>query len=323
LIVCWVAGLCLLAGCAGENLAKENFERTTVKAEPNGREGPVPSGPIDDPAFEPATLRKVDACALLGDELAATLLPNGQPTAADWGRCARTYVDVGGKPIRVMVELGESGTLASADDATGNVGGLPLVQHSSGDSSCISVAVTRRQPNAGVSVMATHDQGGGDPCDSSYVALEGVVEALRSNPAMMEEPEGSLMTVDLCESFSSEHVSKALELDEEPRINPSGLHFCQLSFDDVIAYAHARVGYPVTPGDEAEEIELVDGLKVARQASGNDIAECDVSWVHLPISEQEAELMTLSYYDYGESADTDTACSRVTDLAKGLLKTLP
>lgn len=321
MIVCWIAGLSLLAGCAGEDLAKENFERTTVKAEPGNGEGQVPSGPIDDPAFELTTLRTIDACGLLGDDLVGTFTPEGEALGSDWGRCARSYVDVGGKPIRVMLELGEGNVFA--DQATGNVGGLPLVQRSADETSCFSTAVTQRDPDIGISVLATHDQGGGDPCQSSYLALEGIVEGLRSDPPTMEQRDGSMMTVDVCEILGSDEVSGVLDTDEELRVLPSGLHFCQLSYDDVVVYAHARLGYPVSATDGVEEIELAKDVPAFREAGTTDTAECDVSWNHLGLTEHEAELMTLSYYDYAGEASVDTACSRVTELAKAMVKTLP
>ncbi|CAM2916652.1 hypothetical protein SAXI111661_08175 [Saccharomonospora xinjiangensis] len=322
MIVCWVAGLGLLAGCAGEDLAKENFERTTVKAEPGTGQGQVPTGPIDDPAVELATLRTVDACGLLGDDVAGNLTPQEEPSSSGWGLCSRSFIDAGGKPIRVLLELGEGSVFA--DQATSNVGGLPLVQTAIDDTSCFSTAVTQRDPDVGISVLADHEQGGGDPCQSSYLVLEGVLGTLRANPPTLTPQEGSLLTVDLCESLASEEFGGVLGTDEEEaRLLPGGLHFCQLSQDDFVVYANARVAYPVAPIEGTKEVELAKGITGVQQPGTTDTAECDVSWNHLGLSEHEAEVITVSYYDYTEEADVDAACQRVTELAEAMVKTLP
>ncbi len=320
MVVCWVAVLGLLAGCAGEDLAKENFERTTVKAEPGTGQGQVPSGPIDDPAVELTALRTVDACGLLGDDVVGNFTPQDDPTGSGWGMCSRSFVDPGGKPIRVLLEVGEGSVFP--DQATSDVAGLPLVQTSVDETSCVSTAVTQRDPGLGISVMATHEQGG-DPCQSGYVVLESVIGQLRADPPMLTPQEGSLLTVDLCESLASEELAAVLDTDEEARVMPSGLHFCQLSQDDFVVYAHARVGFPVSPTEGTKEIELAEGLPAVQEPGTTDMAECDVSWNHLELGEDEAELISLSYYDYAGEGDVDAACERATELAKAMVKTLP
>jgi hypothetical protein len=328
MIVCWVATLGLLTGCAGEDLTKKNFERTTVPAtelaESGGGQGSVPSGPIDDPALELATLRTVDACGLLSDDFVGNFnfTPQEDFGSGGWGECSRSFVDVGGKPIRVSLELGEGGVFP--DQATGNVAGLPLVQLSIDDTSCISTAVTNHNPGLGISLMANYEQGGGDACQTSYLVLEGVVEQLRANPPQLTPEEGSLLTVDLCESFQSEEFLAALGEDgDEADVMPSGLHFCMLSQGRITAHAYARVGWPVAPYEGTNEIELVDGLTAVQEPGASDMAECSVSWNHRELGEEEAEILSLHYYDYASEADVDTACERVTELAKAMVKTLP
>ncbi|OQO93137.1 hypothetical protein B1813_08620 [Saccharomonospora piscinae] len=320
LVLSGVVLLALLAGCAGEDLGRKNFERTTVQAEPGTGQGQVPTGPIDDPAVALPTLRTVDACGLLGDGIDGRFTPQDEPRSTEWGTCRRDYVDAGGKPISIMVELGEGSVFA--DQATGGVAGLPVVETSVDETSCYSVAVTQRDPDMGVSVFAQHEQAGGQPCESSYVVLGNVVAQLRDSPPTLTPEGGSLLEFDLCESLDEQTLTSVLG-EDEVGVRPGGLHACEFSQDDVVVYTSARLGYPIAPTEGAEEVRLAGEVPAVRRPGTTDTAECDISWNHLPLSDSEAELVSLNYYDYSDDAEVATACERVTALAEAMVATLP
>ncbi len=310
-----------LAGCAGEDLSKANFERTTVKAEPGSGQGGVPEAPTDDPALSLSTLRSVDPCGLLHDDVVGAFTPEGEGRNSDWGTCMRDFVDTGGKPISIMMVLGTGGFFA--DQATSGVEGLPLTETSSDENTCYSVAVTQSEPDMGISVLAQHERGGGTPCESGYLVLQSVIKQLRENPPMLPPgDERSLRDVDLCAVPDSKVLEPAFE-EGDVAVQPGDLHSCQFMQDDIVVYAYARLGYPVSVIEGTEEVELTDDVTAVMRPGTTDTAECEVSWNHLGHSDVEAEVVSLNYYNYSKSADVTEACESVTALAEGMVKALP
>jgi hypothetical protein len=318
---CCVIALTLLAGCSGEDLAKANFERTTVKAEPGSGQGNVPSAPTDEQALSLPALRSVDPCGLLHDDVVGTFTPDSEGRNSDWGTCVRDFVDAGGKPVSIMLVLGSAGIFA--DQATTGVEGLPLIETSSDEKTCYSVAVTRRDPDMGISVLAQHEQGGGTPCESGYLVLQSVVKQLRENPPLLPPAEErSLREVDLCGVLEAEHLKAAFE-EGDVSVRPGGLNSCQYVQDDIVVHVNARIGFPVSVVEGTEEIELTEEIPAVMRPGTTDTAECDVSWNHLGRSQSEAEVVSLNYYNYSESVDVAEACEKVTALAEGLVEALP
>ncbi|WP_232212802.1 hypothetical protein [Saccharomonospora saliphila] len=308
----------LLGGCAGEDLSKANFERTTVRAEPRTGQGAVPAGPIDDPAVALERLRGVDACALLSGPAVSGYTEQEDPRRVDWGVCRRTLVDVGGKEFSLWLDLGQT---SSATDATGEVAGLPLVERTDGDTTCYATAITSRETDLGITVWADYPDGG-DSCGTATSVLAGVVERLRTDPPSAEQPEGSLREADPCGVVSDD--VRASVFDGESTARPAGLHVCALGEGRATLRVTFRVGFPIQDAPEdGERITLAGGATAVREPGTTETAECDVRWQHRGIDEYEAELVGLSYYDYSEAADTASACAHVTRVAEDVMTTLP
>ncbi|MFD2399334.1 hypothetical protein ACFSVJ_24765 [Prauserella oleivorans] len=167
----------LLSGCAGEDLAKANFQRTTVSAEPGTGQGEVPEGPITDPAVSQSALRTVDPCGLLTDRIVGDLGSLAdEPYRSDWGSCRVELRDAGDKTVDVGLELGET-VIA---EPTGGIEGLPLVESTLDDGTCFVTAVTGYEPTVGVTAQVEYP--GGNACDAGYTLVGNVIRELRADP---------------------------------------------------------------------------------------------------------------------------------------------
>ncbi|WP_199432757.1 hypothetical protein [Qaidamihabitans albus] len=309
----------LLTGCGGEDLAKANYQRTTVTAAPgSGGQGEVPTGPIDDPAVAASALRTVDPCPLL-DGAAGELGQAGQPEAVEWGACRIEVRDAGGKAINLVLDLGESAVLP--DQATGNVEGLPLIEKETDEATCFVTAVTARDPSLGIAVQA--DYRGGDPCGPGYTVLQQVIRELHAEPVTYAEEPGSLLGVDPCASVDDPVLATVLG-EQELRKRPMGLHTCEFDVDERPSVnVRFRVGYPVEP-DQGSPVDLGDGVTAVQRKGTTDTVECEVSWQHRPLVDgDEAELVSASFSFASEDGDGDDACGKAAEVARNIAAGLP
>lgn len=306
----------LLGGCAGEDLSKSNYQRTTVPAEPGSGQGQVPTGPITDPAVSLSALRAVNPCELLSGEPIASFERVSDPMESEWGACRIEVRDAGGKNLQLTLDLGES--LVMPEQATGNVEGLPLVENKTDDETCFVTAVTSRSPTMGVGLQVLYP-GAGDPCGTGISVLSSVVRALRDDPPTYRPGPESLLPVEPCESVADDVVTDVL--GEEPTRQAMGLHMCQFRSGRSTIFVRFRVGYPPDP-ESGTEIDL-GGVKAVRESGTTDTAECAVSWQHLAGAEGSSEVVSVEYSDFGEEVTKDDACSRATDFAEGVVTALP
>lgn len=306
----------LLAGCAGEDLSKANFERTTVKMEPGNGQGTVPTGPIDDPAVALPALRTVDPCPLLTGDALGDLVRTGDPLSFEWGVCSVDARDAGGKTVALRLELGES--LVLADQASGNVEGLPLVETKTDDGTCFVTAITSRQPDLGIGLQVEYE--GSNPCAPGHRILSSVIRQLRDTPRTYDVERDSLIETDPCASVADGTLAEVL--GDEVAAEPTGLHSCQFRVGRAAVYVRFSVGYPPIP-EGRTEIDLGGGHMASRKESTTDLAECNVSWQHRAVSDEEGEQVSVDYSDYGEDATQKQACSKVTDVARSVVTTLP
>ncbi|MEU6642036.1 hypothetical protein ABZ863_05745 [Saccharomonospora sp. NPDC046836] len=309
----------LVGGCAGEDLSRANFERTTVSAEPGSGQGDVPTGPISDPAVGVSTLRTVDPCALLGSGVVDQLGTAADFYESDWGACRVEVQDAGGKTISVSLDLGESLVLASR--ASGSIEGLPLVESKLDDTTCIVTAVTSRDPDLGVSAQVGYE--GGNACDAGYGTLQRVVQALRAGPPQYQQEPGSLVEVDACTSVDEAVLSDVL--NGTVRRTPMGLHECRLADGGQSAVmVRFREGYLPDTDDEGVAPVDLGGTQAVQRQSTIDLAECDVSWLHRPGAEEGmGELAAVTYSDYSDGMTKDDACARAVEVAKTVIPKLP
>ncbi|WP_065388614.1 hypothetical protein [Saccharomonospora iraqiensis] len=315
-----VLGVVLLgvvAGCSGEDLSKVNYERTTVGAEARADGGEVPSGPIDDPAVTQEALRAVDPCALLDGPAVANLTAAEDAREIDWGVCRRPMLDAEGRQVSIWVDLGE--TNASPSDASGGVGGLPLVELSN-DGTCYMTAVTETDQELGISVWADYDTDVGVACDTGTSVLRGVVEVLRTGPPRYRAPAESLVNVDPCTLVTAEMLGHAF--DGEVILRRAGLHGCVFEQDRATLRLTMRVGYPVEPED-GTEVALTDRVTAVAEKGDGDMLECDLSWQHRKVAEYDTELVELSYYADPDTPGNEAACERVAGVARGVAAAIP
>ncbi|NIJ10904.1 hypothetical protein FHU38_001248 [Saccharomonospora amisosensis] len=305
----------LLGGCAGEDLSRSNFERTTVPAEPGSGEGDVPTGPITDPAVSASALRMVNPCALLSAEPVADFERVVEPTELEWGACRTEVRDAGGKTLVLSLQLGES--LVVAEQATAAVEGLPLVENRTDDETCFVTAVTSRGPSMGVGLQVQY--AGGEPCGQGIAVLGAVVRSLRADPPTYSAEPGSLLPVEPCESVPTATVTDVL--GEEATRQAAGLHACQFQSGSSTVHVRFRTGYPPDPAD-GTKIDI-GGVTAVREPGATDTAECDVSWRHRAVAEGSDEIVSVSYYGYGEDTTKDDACVAATEFAKSVVAALP
>ncbi|MBK1785859.1 hypothetical protein [Prauserella cavernicola] len=315
----FVVGIVLLGlvgGCAGEDLSRSNYQRTTVTAEAGS--GQVPTGPITDPTVSLSALRAVDPCALLSDDIVGALgTVADDPYESEWGSCSVDVEDAGGKTIELGVDLGDS---PMSPEATGVIEDLPLTETKIDDVTCYVTAITSTEPALGVTVQVGYQ--GGNPCDVGFTTLQKVVQSLRADPVTYDVPAGSLLEADPCESADEGALSSALGGEASRR--PMGLHECDLQTDsDPTISVRFREGYAPDTSDGGTEVDLGGGVKGIQEKGTTDIGECSVRWVHLAGEEDANELATVNYYDYTDGADKDVACAGALEVAKSVAPNLP
>lgn len=318
-LVLGAVSLAALAGCAGEDLSRANYQRVTVTAEAgSGGQGEVPQGEITDPAVGVSALRGVDACKLLAGAV-SSLGKVGEPTGLDWSQCNVDVTDAGGKAIDLSLTLADISVYA--DEATGGVGGLPLIEKKQ-DETCFTTAVISREPSLGITVQARYE--GADPCGPGYPVLERVLQGLRGDPPRHPEKPGSLRGVDPCEAVGQDALTEVL--GSGPLQQPAGLYTCQFDSQedsDRSVRVAFRGGYPPEPGDGGQPVDLGKGVRGVRATSGTDVASCDVEWTHGRPAGENSELARVEFTDYGDEANADQACAAAVELAKSIVVTLP
>ncbi|MFC4004841.1 hypothetical protein ACFS2C_23815 [Prauserella oleivorans] len=306
----------LLSGCAGEDLAKANFQRTTVSAEPGTGQGEVPEGPITDPAVSQSALRTVDPCGLLTDRIVGDLGSLAdEPYRSDWGSCRVELRDAGDKTVDVGLELGET-VIA---EPTGGIEGLPLVESTLDDGTCFVTAVTGYEPTVGVTAQVEYP--GGNACDAGYTLVGNVIRELRADPPRYETVPGSLVDVDPCTVVSRDALAEAFGPDVVHR--PSGLHHCDFTQSgDPAASVRLYEGVLPEEGDNVTRVDLGNGVSAVQERI-TDAADCDVVWMHRPGEDGMGEVVGVNYRDYSDDATADGACAAAVTLAKGILGRLP
>lgn len=306
----------VVAGCAGEDLAKANFQRTTITATPgSGGQGEVPTGPIDDPAVAPSALRTVDPCALLEGDTTGTLGTPSPPEPVEWGVCKVAVQDAGGKTLDLRLTLAEP--LIVSDRASGGIQGLPLIENKTDDTSCFVTAVTKRRPSLGITAQV--DYAGGDPCDPGYSVLQSVLERVHADPPTYTVQPGSLLGVDPCETVADDVLQRVLG---EVTVRPYDLHTCRFEADRPSVTVRFRTGYPPAAG-EGSPIDLGNGVRGVEQRGTTDTVECEVSWVHRQRGEGESELASASFTFTSEEGDPGAACAKAVQVAKSVATSLP
>lgn len=317
----WVVSLAVLAataGCSGVDLKKQYYPRETVKAE-SGGSGPVPEGPIDEPALAVGALRVADACGLLDQE---TLGEFGtvadKPYTDGPDRCGITVEDPGGKDIRVSLKIGESMS-SMRDRATGGIEGLPAEETRHDEKTCFVKVLTSDEPAMGMAVQIGYE--GGDACVTGRKAMGTIVKRLKDNPPKLTVAKGSLLDVDACETISEKVVRN--HYGDDVRLLPFDLHGCLISGSGPSGGVQFRFGYPPTEEKNSRSVTLSDDVTAKSKFRSTDQTQCEVEWVHRKIDDDNFEVVKVEYARYSGDEDATSACKKAVTVAKVVVGKLP
>lgn len=315
-----------LAGCAGEDLAKATFERTTVPPQPgSGGTGPVPEGQIDAPELTTVKLREIDTCELLRGEAVSQLGTVGEPLGTSPEMCGVSVTDPGGKEVRVSLSLGER-LYSSREEATGGMDGLPLIE-SRDDSSCTDKVLTEEEPSeVGISLQVTYDDG--EPCGASRKVLSKILQRLKSDPPKLDADSGSLLLADPCESLPQSAVDDLLGSDSVA--SPYLLHGCTVTSSGTSSSGSVSLtfsfSYPPLAGTNAKKVELSSSVTATQSYYDPKTEVCQVEWEHKKYSgptSRDGETVKVDYSSYTGEGKAIDACKKAVRLAKAVVRELP
>lgn len=307
-----------LAACGGDDLAKANYQRTTVEPKPGpGAQGPGPSGPITDPAVADAALRQVDPCQLIAEDALAELGMAEQPSSLGWDECSTHVTDPGSKKIDITLRMGDT-LIGQAEEASGSVAGLPRMESVQGEG-CTSTAVTSKRPGRGI--VAQINYPGGDPCRAGRTVLQNVVQRLHSDPPKFPAAPGSLVPVDPC-AVVDEAVANEMTKGKANRTSSSGLHSCAIGSGAPTLFVSFRTGVAPSEGEDSKPVDI-GGVGGFVEQSTTDSSRCSASWLHRPTGEGEGELASVDYSDVNADAATDNPCDKALKVATNIKNTLP
>lgn len=316
----------VLGGCAGEDLAKQTFERTTVPPQPgSGGTGPVPDGRIDEPELTTAKLREIDTCELLRGEAVSQLGTLGEPLSTSPEMCGVTVTDPGNKEIRVSLSLGER-LYSGRDEATGGMDGLPLIE-TRDDSSCTDKVLTEEEPaEVGISLQVTYDDG--EPCGASRKVLAKIIQRLKADPPKLDADSDSLLLEDPCDSLPRSELTTLL--GDDPVSSPYLLHGCTASSTESSSSGSVSLtfsfNYPPLATSNAKDVRLSSTVTGIQSYYDPNTEVCQVEWEHKKFSSQtsrDGEAVKVDYSSYTGDGKATDACKKAVRLAKAVLRELP
>ncbi|MDQ0376940.1 DUF3558 domain-containing protein [Amycolatopsis thermophila] len=306
-----------VSACAGPDLGKQNFPRTTVT---QSSRASAPDGPIDDPAVTLDAQRTVDPCAILQGGAAADVgrTVGDSLYAGGLDSCSIKVTDAGGKEVRLSLQLGDFATSLNAEEMD-PVEGLPVRQYKIDEESCTVTAVTSRDPDLGISLQVTYT--GGDPCGAGMTALRRVVAKMHAGPPRLNRPSNSLVAVDPCALADDAVVTEVLGRGTTK--NPSGLHDC--GWSGGTADADLRFTETVEPeeGEDGTAVSLAGGVTAYQKKETNAGARCTIAWTHRRTGDGEGEIVKFEYDNYHDDAAADDSCGKARRIVETILPKLP
>ena len=324
-----VAGLAL-GGCAGPDLAKRTFTRTTVPAavadntsrttSPATNRSSTPGQPTDA-AFAVDKLRLVDPCALLDHSTLNGLGSPADDSPSNFDSCSNYMKDKQGKDLSVTVHVGESLT-SEVSKADKTIGGLPAAEQKLDDNSaCFVTLVTQADPGLGITVQIGYQAD--DPCAPGRTVAEAITNRMRSNPPLRQVDKRSLITVDPCAVVDKAAVTAAVG---DATAFPFGLHNCSWNSNSTEIAVDMRLGYDPKDNkldDNQKSVDLGGGITGYQVASNATYPSCRLAWKHpVPVPGSDmSEILEIRFDDVGK-VNVDP-CQRSQDFAKALLPKLP
>ena len=315
----------LLAGCAGADLAKQKFPRTTIPADAESVSDPSeqPSSPTDgepvDPAFAADKLRLTDPCELLDEDVLKRFGTPGDRSRSGFSRCSNFMKDRNGKDLAVTVEVGQTMT-TELKNADKQLAGLRSYEQVLDNSACFVSVITQEQPGLGITVQIGYEDG--DACAPGRVMAESVVAQIKDRAATRTPAKGSLITLDPCVLPDKAAIDAAAGPDH--RLYPYGLHSCAWVGKDrelTLAFRQTFIPDDREFDDKQTEVDLGGGVKGYQVSSTTAFPSCEVKWVQLVGKDDEGELAEVK--SAGPKASEFDRCATAVAFAKTIIGKIP
>ncbi|MFT7840140.1 hypothetical protein Q5530_28695 [Saccharothrix sp. BKS2] len=327
-LVAVLSAFLLLTGCAGPDLAKRNFPRSTIPAEAGNTTATTgasattqaPVGQPVDPAFATDRLRLVDPCALLTRDLLKQLGQPGTESRSGFSRCSNFMKDGSGKDLGVTVELGQTMTV-ELKDADKRLAGLRSHEQVLENSACFVSVITQDEPGLGITVQIGYEDG--DACGFGRKVMESVVEQVKARKGAITPPKGSLIALDPC-ALPDEGAVQAVVGRGGHRVFPYGLHNCSWTGPDREVTLDLRRTFLPTDrkfDDAQTEVDLGNGVRGYQVAATTAFPSCEVLWVQRPAEDREGEVVKVKAA--GPEESEFDRCAAAVAFAKALLGKIP
>ncbi|MCE6997877.1 DUF3558 domain-containing protein [Saccharothrix sp. S26] len=327
-LVAVLSSILLLAGCAGADLAKQRFPRTTIPADaenasdPTGssqKSPPATDGKPVDPAFAPDKLRLTDPCELLDEDVLKRFGTPGDRSRSGFSRCSNFMKDKGGKDLAVTVEVGQTMT-TELKNADKQLAGLRSYEQVLDNSACFVSVITQEQPGLGITVQIGYEDG--DACAPGREMAVSVVEQIKARAATRTPAKGSLITLDPCVLPDKAAVEAAAGADY--RLYPYGLHNCAwVGKDREVSLAFRETFIPDDREFDAKqtEVDLGGGVTGYQVSSSTAFPSCEVKWVQLAGSDNDGEIGEVK--SAGPKATEFDRCATAVAFAKAVIGKIP
>jgi hypothetical protein len=310
----------VLAGC-GEavDTAKQTFPRSTVPAGQMATGTSEGKPKTNDEAFTSDQLRKLDPCALLSQDILASLGTPADNRTRDYSECSNYMQDKDGKDLNITLYVGE--TINNATEAEGNIGGLPALESELDDgTACFVSVVTSTNPNFGIRVQIGGE--GKDLCGTGRTVLTGVIAIIREDPPLRDDKRGSIAGADPCTLLDPDQIKTVAGVDTEP--DPYNLHWCNWTGEGINIAVWFRSGYD--PKDDTVDpgapVDIGSGI-TAYQTPTEGSADCRLEWRHRSTGEDGADEIIEVDFGNSDAPAGDNGCAGAVEIAKLLIPALP
>ncbi|WP_367135954.1 hypothetical protein [Saccharothrix sp. HUAS TT1] len=330
-LVAVLSSILLLAGCAGADLAKQNFPRTTIPADaenvadPTGTSGanrstpPPADGQPVDPAFAADKLRLLDPCELLDEELLKKLGTPGTQSRSGFSRCSNFMKDQGGKDLAVTVEIGQTMT-TELKNADKQLAGLRSYEQVLEGSACFVSVITQEEPGLGITVQIGYEDA--DACAPGREVAASVVGLIKAGTGARTAAKGSLLTLDPCAVVDRAAVEAGAGAGY--RVFPYGLHNCAWVGDKKelsLAFREAFIPDDREFDEGQTEVDLGGGVTGYQVVSDTAFPSCEVKWVQLAGSDNDGEVVDVK--SAGPKSSEFDRCAVAVTFAKTVVAKIP
>lgn len=322
-----LSAVLLLAGCAGADLAKQRFPRTTIPANAENVADPtgtspttsVPDGRPAHPAFAADKIRLVDPCELLDEKVLKRLGTPGKRSRTGYSRCSNFMKDKADKDLAVTVEIGQTMT-SELKNADKQLAGLRSHEQTLDNSACFVSVITQEKPGLGITVQIGYEDG--DACAPGRTVAESVVKRIKDDAPKRTPAKGSLITLDPCALPDQATIEAAAGAGH--RVYPYGLHNCSWVGDKRELTLDFRETFIPEDRDfdaNQTEVDLGGGVKGYQVLSSTAFPSCEVKWVQLVGEDNDGELVEVK--SAGPKTSDFDRCATALAFAKAIIGKIP